>query len=191
MIIKNSRLAKTSYVEEELIQDERAKIVFMGRSNVGKSSLINKVLGRKNLAKTSSTPGKTLSVNYYLVNEDFYFVDLPGYGYTKTSRKQNQRVRALLARFFEKVKNLRLILLLIDARRGFLSIDLEILSQILNKKINILTVLTKSDKIRTSELVYQKKIFQDKFGLKVIFFSIKSNNKREEILENINKALME
>lgn len=191
MIIKNSRLAKTAFVEKELLQDDRAKIAFMGRSNVGKSSLINKVLGRKNLARTSSTPGKTLSVNYYLINEAFYFVDLPGYGYAKTSKKQAQRVKDLFSGFFEQVRNLKLILLLIDSRRGFLAPDLEIVTQMLNKNFKILTVLTKSDKIGASERLHLQKSFQDKFGLKVVSFSTKSDNKRDEILWNINKALME
>ncbi len=171
--------------------DDSKKIAFIGRSNVGKSSLINKLLNRKNLARTSSKPGKTVSVNYYFINESFYFVDLPGYGYAKISKKESQRVKALISSFFSTVRNLKLIVILIDSRRGFTDPDIEILSQLLDKKFKMLTVLTKSDKIGTSGLLNQKTNLQNKFGLKVISFSIKLNINREEILDNINEALME
>lgn len=189
--IKTSALECTSFSIKELVADDRKKITFIGRSNVGKSSLINKLLHRKNLARTSSKPGKTVSVNYYLINEEFYFVDLPGYGYAKISKKESLRVKELIAGFFEKVKNLKLIVILIDSRRGFSDADIGILSQLVDKNFKILTVLTKSDKIRSSELANQKKNLQNEFGLKVISFSIKSDNNKEEILKNINKALME
>lgn len=189
--IKTSTLERTSFSIKELVTDDRAKITFIGRSNVGKSSLINKLLHRKNLARTSSKPGKTVSVNYYLINEEFYFVDLPGYGYANISKTESKRVKDLIAGFFAKVKNLKLIVILIDARRGFSDADIAILSQLIDKNFKILTVLTKSDKIRSSELANQKKNLQNEFGLKVISFSIKSNNNKEEILKNINKALME
>ncbi len=191
MIIKTSKLAKTSFFARDLIADERSKIAFIGRSNVGKSSLINKLLNRKNLARTSSTPGKTVSINYFLIDDEFYFVDLPGYGYAKISKIESRRLRTLIADFFSAVKNLKLIIILIDSRRGFSQPDIEILAQLLDKNFKILTVLTKSDKIGSSSLVNQKKDLQNKFGLKAISFSIKSNTNREEILNNINKALME
>jgi GTP-binding protein len=191
MKIKTSATARTVFSEKELMADDSKKIAFIGRSNVGKSSLINKLLNRKNLARTSSKPGKTVSVNYYFINESFYFVDLPGYGYAKISKKESQRVKALISSFFSTVQNLKLIVILIDSRRGFTDPDIEILSQLLDKKFKMLTVLTKSDKIGTSGLLNQKTNLQNKFGLKVISFSIKLNINREEILDNINEALME
>ena len=211
MKIKDSRLEKTSFTARELIADETAKIIFTGRSNVGKSSLINKLLSRKNLARTSSTPGKTLSINYYSVrysnshhsdgpgsgvegdgiDRTCYFVDLPGYGYARVSKKEIQRVKSLMSEFFRTVTQARLVVLLIDSRRGFMDSDLEILSQILDKKIKLLTVLTKSDKLRHSELNSQKKILQDKFDLKVMSFTVKSRMNREDMLEHIRRALME
>jgi GTP-binding protein len=189
--IKTSILERTSFSVKELIADERNKIAYIGRSNVGKSSLINKLLNRKNLARTSSKPGKTVSINYYRINEEFYFVDLPGYGYAKIPKKESQRVKDLISVFFANVKNLKLIIILIDSRRGFSDPDIELLSQLVDKNFKILTVLTKSDKISSSELVNQKTSLQNKFGLKAISFSIKSDKNREEILKNINKALME
>ncbi|MCX6578861.1 MAG: ribosome biogenesis GTP-binding protein YihA/YsxC [Candidatus Aminicenantes bacterium] len=192
--IKEVQLAATVFAGGNLIADDLPKIIFVGRSNVGKSSFINKIINRKNFAKTSSTPGKTVSINYYLINREFYFVDLPGYGYARVSKKEGQRIRELISLFFEKVKNVRLIIILIDSRRGFMDSDIEILAKILNKEFRMLTVLTKSDKLTNSELVIQKNNFQKEYGLKVITFSIKSKDndeKREEILKKINQAIME
>jgi GTP-binding protein len=200
MKIIDCGLEKTSFTEKDLLRDATKKVIFVGRSNVGKSSLINKLLGRKRLARTSAAPGKTVSVNYYRVlsvsngndvKDSFYFVDLPGYGYAKISRKESQRVRNVVSIFFRTVNNAKLVVLLIDSRRGFMEADLKIISQILDKKINILTVLTKSDKLSFLKLTDRIKALQNEFGLNVIAFTIKSNANREELLNLIKKALME
>ena len=200
MKIVDCRLEKTSFTDKDLIRDATKKVIFFGRSNVGKSSLINKLLGRKRLARTSAAPGKTVSVNYYRVNavsngnnlkDSFYFVDLPGYGYAKISRQERQRVKIVLSTFFRTVNHAKLAVLLIDCRRGFMEADREIVSQILDKKINILTVLTKSDKLSFLKLTDRKKALQNEFGLKVAAFTIKSNESKEELLNLIEKALME
>ncbi len=191
LIIRDIEVAATAFNEKQLVMDSVEKVVFIGRSNVGKSSLINKLLNRKRLARTSSKPGKTVSINYFLINEGFYFVDLPGYGYAKISKQETRRVRALISSFFEKTPDIRLIVILIDSRRGFMDPDLEILEQIINKDFKLLTVLTKSDKLRNSELIAQKKILQSQYDLTALSFSIKSSTNREEILNYINQALME
>lgn len=200
MKIVDCRLEKTSFTDKDLIRDATKKVIFVGRSNVGKSSLINKLLGRKRLARTSAAPGKTVSVNYYRVHsigngndvkDSFFFVDLPGYGYAKISRKESQRVKNVLSTFFRTVNNAKLAVLLIDSRRGFMEADLEIVSQILDKKINILTVLTKSDKLPILKLTDRIKALQNEFGLNVLSFTIKSNENKEELLNLIENALME
>jgi GTP-binding protein len=200
MKILDCWLEKTSFIDKDLIRDATKKVIFLGRSNVGKSSLINKLVGRKRLARTSAAPGKTVSVNYYRVHsvnngndvkDSFYFVDLPGYGYAKISRQESQRVKNVLSAFFRTVNNAKLAVLLIDSRRGFMESDLEIVSQILDKKINILTVLTKSDKLPFLKLTDRVKALQNEFGLKVVAFTIKSNESKEELLNLIKKALME
>jgi GTP-binding protein len=191
MKIKSSWLERTCFSAKDLIRDEYPKIVFIGRSNVGKSSLINKLLNRKKLARSSNKPGKTISINYYKVNDAFYFVDLPGYGYAKISRQEKKRVNALMASFFRIPEHIDLVVLLIDSRRGFMEVDLEILGPIVEKKIKLLTVLTKSDKLRNSELINQKKNLQNTFGLNVISFTVKSDENREEMLTYINQALTE
>ncbi|MCP4220961.1 MAG: YihA family ribosome biogenesis GTP-binding protein [bacterium] len=191
MKIKDIKVAATSFNAKQLVEDEVPKVVFIGRSNVGKSSLINKVLMRKKLARTSSKPGKTVSINYFMVNDNCYFVDLPGYGYAKVSKQEQKRVRSLIASFFERTLNVKLVVILIDSRRGFMESDLEILEQIINKGLKMLTVLTKSDKLRTSELFSQKQNLQTNYGLNVIPFTTKSENNREDVLKHINQALME
>ncbi|MGE5340459.1 MAG: ribosome biogenesis GTP-binding protein YihA/YsxC [Candidatus Omnitrophota bacterium] len=195
MKILNSQLEKTSFTEKELSTgDHTPKVVFVGRSNVGKSSLINKLVGRKNMARTSSKPGKTVSVNYYRIaipGTDFYFVDLPGYGYAKISKSESRRVKSLISAFFKTVENVKLVVLLVDARHGFMVSDLDVISEILDKNFRLLTVLTKSDKLRYSELISQKKDLQKKFDLNVISFTIKSEENKEEMLNLIHKALME
>ncbi len=189
--IKQVQLDCTAFLKKQLPKSPLPKIIFMGRSNVGKSSLINKLMNRKRLAKTSSRPGKTLSINYYLVNEQFYLVDLPGYGYAKAPMTEVKRVRRLMTDFFSTVENVKLLVILVDSRRGFMDSDLQILGEILNKGFKMLTVLTKSDKLRNSELSVQKKTLQTEFGLKVATFSVKSEAKKLEILKYINLALME
>lgn len=194
MKILDSKLERTTFTTKELITDNTPKILFIGRSNVGKSSLINKLVNRKKLALTSSRPGKTVSVNYYRIESSsgtLFFVDLPGYGYARISKSESQRVKNLLSDFFDTVRNARLIVLLIDSRRGFMDSDLEIVGKIMDKKINLLTVLTKSDKLRFSDIENQKRNLQNKFGLNAISFTIKSDENKEEMLNIINKALVE
>jgi len=189
MKIKKVTLVKTAFNRAEILSDGRAKIIFMGRSNVGKSSLINTLCNRKHLARTSSRPGKTVSINYFLVNDDFYFVDLPGYGYARISKTESQRVKKLISYFFEQIEGVVLVIILIDSRRGFMDSDIELLSKITQKNYNILTILTKSDKISRSHLKNQTLKYQKEFGLYAIPFSIKSTHYKENILEYIEEAL--
>ncbi len=193
MNIKKAELVGTYFNASQLPADVRPKILFFGRSNVGKSTLINSLLERR-LAKTSSTPGKTLSVNFYGIGHSpagpgIIFADLPGYGYARVSKGEAERVRRLIADFLARVENVRLAILLIDSRRGFLASDLETLAQIVEKNLRILTILTKSDKISFSQqrnLIAQLK---NKFGLLAISFSIKSPAAKNEIWQRIQEAM--
>jgi GTP-binding protein len=190
MNIKKTRLAGTFFNQSQLPVDARPKILFFGRSNVGKSSLINTILEQK-LAKTSSTPGKTLSINYYLIDEKLLFTDMPGYGFAKVAKTESARVRKLIADFLQQVQNVRLAALLIDSRRGFLPADLETLEQIMQKKFPVLTILTKSDKISFSEQKNLIAQLHKNFGLHAISFSIKSTTGKNEIWKYINEAIKE
>ncbi|MCK4835859.1 MAG: YihA family ribosome biogenesis GTP-binding protein [Candidatus Aminicenantes bacterium] len=190
MNITDVKLFRTAFQKKEIILDRKQKVIFMGRSNVGKSTFINSLCDRKNLARTSSKPGKTISINYYLINEKFYFVDLPGHGYAKISKRESQRVKMLIYHFFEKIDRVALVIILIDSRRGFMNSDIELLSKIINKNYNILTVLTKSDKISYSHLLNQTTKLQEEFDLYAIPFSIKSAQNKYIILDYIEKALL-
>ncbi len=190
MKLKKTRLAGTFFNLSQLPDDARPKILFFGRSNVGKSSLINALLDHK-LAKTSSTPGKTLSINYYDINDRLLFADLPGYGFAKVAKSEAARVRQLIAGFLQRVKNVRLAALLIDSRRGFLPPDLETLEQIMEKKFPVLTILTKSDKISFSEQKNLITQLHKNSGLHVISFSTKSAAGKYEIWKYINEAIKE
>ncbi len=191
MIIKKSELFKTVFNKGQLVDDDIPKIIVMGRSNVGKSSLINKILHRKKLAKSSSRPGKTVSINYYMINDGFQIVDLPGYGYAKISKIEKKRVEILFNDFFQSVRNVKIVLILIDSRRGFLDNDIEALSKVMDKDFKILTILTKSDKLKKSELQKQLKDLKDKFDLVAVPFTIKNETGMGKTLTMLEEALKE
>lgn len=190
MNLNKTKLAGTFFNQSQLPDDARPKILFFGRSNVGKSSLINKLLEQK-LAKTSSMPGKTLSINYYLIDEKLLFTDMPGYGFAKVVKTESVRVRKLIGDFLQQVKNVRLAILLIDSRRGFLPQDLDTLDQIMQKEFPVLTIMTKSDKISFSQQKNLVTQLHKNFGLHAISFSIKSPTGKNEIWKYINEALKE
>ena len=126
MKITSAEFVKSAFDRTHWINDERPEIAFLGRSNVGKSSLLNSLLNRKGLARTSNTPGRTQSLNYFLINDEFYFVDLPGYGYAKVSREQTQGWKKLIESYLLNRATLRLSLVILDARRGWMPKDLEL-----------------------------------------------------------------
>ncbi len=127
------------------------EIALVGRSNVGKSSLINHLLRQKNLAKTSATPGKTKLLNFFCIEEKFLLVDLPGYGFAKASSEEIQQWSEAIDRYINERKTLKLILLLIDSRRELGPEDQTLLKWAETKKIPVLLILTKTDKLKASE----------------------------------------
>lgn len=184
-------LKESVYSPDQIVPNSLPKIVFTGRSNVGKSSLINSLLHRSQLARTSSRPGKTVGIFYYWVNELFYFVDLPGYGYARLDAGEKKRIQHLMQAFFEKSRQIRLICFLLDCRREISSSDSEILELFLQKNFPILTILTKGDKLSFSKLRNRQNYLKQQFGLKTVPFSSKSKIGRTEIWEYVCKALKE
>ena len=130
--------------------------VFIGRSNVGKSSLINALTGKKNLAKTSSTPGKTQSINYFLADNKFYIVDMPGYGYAKISKDQKLYWKKMIEKYFQANKNIKMNYLLADSRYDIMESDLMMIDYLLQLDLPVTVILTKIDKISANEI--QKRI---------------------------------
>ena len=164
---------------------------FIGRSNVGKSSLINMIADNKKLAKTSGTPGKTQLVNHFLMNDEWYLVDLPGYGYAKVSKKARRQFSSLITGYILNRKNLINLYVLVDARHEPMKIDLEFMEFLGKKGIPFSIVLTKIDKLSSSALAknllkYQKKMLNTWQTLPP-FYKTSATSKvgREEILNNI------
>jgi GTP-binding protein len=127
------------------------EVAFLGRSNVGKSSLLNALVGQEGLAHTSSTPGRTQGINFYRVDEKMYFVDLPGYGFAKVSQKQREAWKQLIDAYLLHRTNLKLALLLIDARRGWMEADLQLKDWLEHYGRPYLVVATKTDKLKSQK----------------------------------------
>jgi GTP-binding protein len=141
----------------ELPKEKLPEVVLCGRSNVGKSSFINSLFNRKNLAKTSSTPGKTRSINYYEIDSKFYVVDLPGYGYAKISQSERIKWGNLINDFFSTSKHIQLTIHLIDSRHKPTELDIELNDMLRTLDIPYIVLLNKSDKLKQSEFSVSKK----------------------------------
>jgi len=164
----------------------------VGRSNVGKSTLINAVLKRKSIARVSQTPGKTQAIQFYLINEQYYIVDLPGYGYAKVPREMKQSWGALVRSYLEASEELRLIFLLLDARRTPSEDDRQMLDWSQAAGIDSRAVLTKSDKLSNNELAKSRAHIADELGLAVtelIPFSAVTKKGIEEVRREILSRL--
>lgn len=152
MIIKSSSYAVSAVREDQYPKDDLSEIALSGRSNVGKSSLINTLLNRKNLARTSSQPGKTQTLNFYLVNDEFYLVDVPGYGYARVSQKKRQEFGEMIQDYLETRPNLKGLVILIDSRHEPTKDDIAMYNYAQYLNLPILVVCTKIDKIKRSQV---------------------------------------
>ena len=151
----NAKFIKSASKKSEFIFDDLAQVAIVGRSNVGKSSLINTLTNHGKLAKTSSTPGRTRLVNYFNIDNKFYLVDLPGYGYHKASKGIAKAWDNVMNDYFSDNPNLKLVLLLLDSRILATDLDKQMMDYLFEKQIPALIVLTKADKISRSELNLQ------------------------------------
>ncbi len=145
-------------LSSQLPDSDRPEFVFSGRSNVGKSSLINKLCNRKNLARVSATPGKTATINFYTVDTS-YFVDLPGYGYAKVSAADRQRWDQLINSYFDAARNCVLLVQLLDSRRAPSADDMQMLEYLRYRRIPFVAALTKADKLKKSEIAKKREGF--------------------------------
>ncbi len=157
----NKAAFKASYgLSSQLPACDRPEIIFSGRSNVGKSSLINKLCNRKNLAHVSATPGKTATINFYQVDH-VYFADLPGYGYAKVSAAERQRWDDLINRYFETGRSYTLLIQLIDSRREPTEDDFQMMEYLRHHRIPFVVALTKCDKLKKSEMAQQEAMLRE------------------------------
>ncbi len=146
-------------------EESLPEIAFIGKSNVGKSSLINSLLDRRSLARTSSAPGKTRTINWYEIDETLYFVDLPGYGYAKVSKAEQQRWGQVIERYLQQRTSLKKVLLLVDIRHAPTADDQMMMEWLRYYQVPTVIVATKSDKIKRSQLEKQKKMLREALGL--------------------------
>jgi GTP-binding protein len=151
MKVTGTRFVKSAFEESQWPRDRRPEVAFMGRSNVGKSSMINSLLGVKGLARTSSTPGRTQALNFFLINERFYFVDLPGYGFARVPRDVRESWGQLVADYLAKRDSLVLSIHIVDSRHEPTTLDLQLREWLLANGKPFLTVATKSDKLSHNE----------------------------------------
>lgn len=151
MRVRSATFLKSAMRPEQYPRDGRPEIAFVGRSNVGKSSLLNSLLGRKGLAKTSSTPGKTQTINFFDIDERFYFVDLPGYGFAKVPLAVKEAWGRVMTAYLSDREPLRLVCQLVDARHAPTERDLEMLALLDEAEVATLVIATKFDKLKASE----------------------------------------
>ena len=162
-MFKKQEFVKSVYNVSQLPENKKPEIILCGRSNVGKSSFINSLFNRRDLAKISSTPGKTRSINYYLIDEKFYIVDLPGFGYAKTSKKEREFWGNLMKDFFNASENIQMAFHLVDSRHKPTLLDIELNGLLKTCQIPFIIILSKIDKLKQSELASAKKVTKEIF----------------------------
>ncbi|MFA6342320.1 MAG: ribosome biogenesis GTP-binding protein YihA/YsxC [Fibrobacteraceae bacterium] len=161
----SAEFVKSSVDLKDLPEERLPQVAFLGRSNVGKSSLLNALMGEKALVKVSSSPGKTRELNFFKINDAFYFVDLPGVGYAKVSITKRDAMAESIRNYVEKSEDLKGIIYLVDIRHGGHDIDVETVNSLRETGCPILVVASKKDKVGQAELSKNKKLIQEKFGL--------------------------
>lgn len=193
MIIKNPEFKISAVSPAQYPQDGLPEIVLVGKSNVGKSSFINTMVNRKKLARTSSEPGKTRQINFYNMDNKFYFVDLPGYGYSKMSKKEQERVGSFIEEYLNKSKNIALIVFLIDIRHDPTSNDRLMYRYIIDSERPCIVVTSKADKIAVTKVDKQVNDLQNSLNplkdLTFIPFSAERKIYTEKAWEEIEKYI--
>ncbi|HEY5885832.1 MAG TPA: ribosome biogenesis GTP-binding protein YihA/YsxC [Pyrinomonadaceae bacterium] len=192
MKITSAEFLKSAFTENDWPGERRPEIAFMGRSNVGKSSLINSLLGVRGLARTSSTPGRTQSLNYFLLNGRFCFVDLPGFGYARVPKALKSSWGEMVSTYLAKRQQLVLSVHIVDSRHEPTKLDLQLLEWLEHSAKPRIIVATKSDKLSNNELKESlgrmKRVFPPE---RVIAYSAKTGRGRNEVWQEIETALAE
>lgn len=194
--VNNCDIALTAGAQKQFPRDPRPQIALSGRSNVGKSSLINTLLNRKSLARVSSAPGKTITINFYNVDKKLYLVDLPGYGYAKRSMDSKRSWSSLTEDYFLKNPSadaLKLVIQLIDIRTGPTDDDIMMINMMLEREIPFIVVATKTDKLSKTALQNAldelHKEYFDGTGIEIIPFSSVTRDGKDEVWRRISDAI--
>ena len=194
MVIKTVNLETVCGVTSVLPKNERPEVAFAGKSNVGKSSLINALMNRKALARTSAQPGKTQTINFYNVNEELYLVDLPGYGYAKVSQQEKEQWGKLIERYLHGSASLRRVFLLVDIRHEPSANDRMMYDWIVHNGFEPVIIATKLDKIKRSQKDKQVKLIKEGLkvlpGTRIVPFSAQTKQGRDEIYELLDSYLV-
>lgn len=193
MHVKSVNLETVCGITSKLPENDKMEIAFAGKSNVGKSSLINTMMNRKSYARTSQQPGKTQTINFYNINDAMYFVDLPGYGYAKVTLETKKKWGKMIENYLLKSEKLRIIFLLIDIRHEPSQNDVDMYEWILHYGFNPIIVATKSDKLKRSQLQKHISVIRKKLncieGTPIIPFSSLNKSGRDEVWEYIEASL--
>jgi len=189
MRIKQSEFITSAVKREQYPLDNRVEVAFVGRSNVGKSSIINSLTNRKKLAKVSGTPGKTRLVNFFLINNDFYLVDLPGYGYAKVSKTEKDSWGKTVETYLTDREQLKRVVLLVDSRHKPTGDDIMMNEWFKHFGYDVTVVATKSDKLTKNELSKSEKVIKETLKLsgtdKLYFFSSLNRIGTDELINNL------
>lgn len=187
-MINNIKYVISGMKTEHFPTDGKNEYLFLGRSNVGKSSLINFLSNRRNIARTSKVPGKTVMLNFYLVNDEFYFVDSPGYGYARRSKKQIDEFGKMIENYLINRDNLKKVYLLVDYKVGPTNDDLLMYDFLKHFQINLIIVATKVDKLNQKEASESKKRFKKYFNNeKIILTSAVKNRGLAELIKTFKE----
>ncbi|MBO7181148.1 MAG: YihA family ribosome biogenesis GTP-binding protein [Bacteroidales bacterium] len=195
MIVSSAEFVKSSQELNQCPQPDMPEFAFIGRSNVGKSSLINMLVDKKDLAKTSSQPGKTQLINHFLINEEWYLVDLPGYGYAKTSMENRKKWRKMIEDYLLKRVNLLTVFVLVDSRLEPQKIDLEFINFLGENQVPITLLFTKIDKQSAKKTEESLERFKESLSEyweelpKIILTSSEKRVGRDEVLETIENII--
>jgi len=193
-MIKSAKFLISNTSVDKCPNPDKPEYAFIGRSNVGKSSLINMLCNNKSLAKTSSTPGKTQLINHFIINDTWYLVDLPGYGYAKTSKEKRVKFSKMITDYINKRENMMCLFVLIDSRHEAQQIDLEFMEMLGNKGIPFAIIFTKSDKTGKEKLnsqieSYKQRLLEDWEELPPVFItSAEKKEGKDEIIEFIEEV---
>jgi GTP-binding protein len=192
MLVSSVRFVTSAFSDKQLPDDELPEVAFAGRSNVGKSSLINRLVKRRNLVKVSARPGKTQALNFFLVNEAVYFVDLPGYGFARVPKKMQQEWQGLITGYLETRQCLRCVVVIIDIRHAMKVQDLELLGWLRSKNIPFLVVYTKIDKLSRNQCARQASLLDSSLQIRKddrFLFSSKTGEGKENLLARLDQML--
>ncbi|MDO4438439.1 MAG: ribosome biogenesis GTP-binding protein YihA/YsxC [Eubacteriales bacterium] len=195
MKIKKAELETVCGITSSFPENIHPEFAFAGKSNVGKSSLINALMQRKSLARTSATPGKTQTINFYHVNDEFYLVDLPGYGFTKANESVRAKWGKMVERYLKKTKQLQKVFLLVDMRHKPTADDCMMYDWIVHNGYTPIVIATKLDKLKTNEIPKAKKLIRETLGMDkdgiLIPFSSESKKGREEVYDILKAFLVD